>query len=87
METAASPVAVSANDIYYSLPAVQFARAYTAFVSGVEMSVQWLKLDINESFDPAMYSTPSLYLPANLKSTRKFVCGRRATVETFAPSS
>ena len=54
METAASPVAVSANDIYYSLPAVQFARAYTAFVSGVEMSVQWLKLDINESFDPAM---------------------------------
>ena len=81
METAASPVAVSANDVYYSLPAVQFARAYTAFVSGVEMSVQWLKLDINESFDPAMYSTPSfmpsLYLPANLKSTRRCVCGRR----------
>ena len=54
METAASPVAVSANDISYSLPAVQFARAYTAFISGVEMSIQWLKLDINESFDPAM---------------------------------
>ena len=42
-ETAEDPVAVSADDIYYySLHAIQFARAHTAFISGVEMSIQRL---------------------------------------------